>query len=88
MPIIPPYTFFGNIIIPLDMASGVGYVNSTAKANAIGVIGIVAKPITATFIPKRIAFPVGSEKIDRAVLIIPKRAINIIINLYRGFLSR
>ena len=70
------------------MASGVGYVNSTAKAKAIGVIGIVAKPMTATLVPKRAAFPVGSDNIERAVLRIAKTANDTIINLYRGFLSR
>ena len=48
-------------IIPFDMASGIGYVSSTANAFPIGATGIAAKPMKTVFTVKYDTFLEGSD---------------------------
>jgi len=47
-----PNMMFGMLSIPFDIASGTGYVSSTAKALPKGATGIPEKPIKATLMLK------------------------------------
>ena len=51
-------------IIPFDMASDTGYVNSTEKEYAIGIIGITDIPTNTRFREKRNRFLYG--KVQKA----------------------
>ena len=62
MPMRKPKRMFGIFIIPFEMASGTGNVNSTAKALLTGAAGIPAKPMNAVFTEKSQTFPVGKVK--------------------------
>ena len=60
IPIENPNIMFGMFIIPLDMASGIGYVNSTANAFPTGAAGIPENPIKATFAANKPTFLEGN----------------------------
>ncbi len=62
MPIRNPKRMFGMFIIPFEMASETGNVNSTAKALLTGAAGIPANPMKAVFTEKSHTFPVGNVK--------------------------
>jgi hypothetical protein len=60
MPLINPYKMLGMFSIPFDIASAIGYVNSTASPFPIGPTGIPEKPIIAVLIAKKVTLPDGS----------------------------
>jgi hypothetical protein len=62
MPRRKPMRMFGMFIMPLEMASGTGKVNSTAKALLTGAAGIPAKSMKAFVTEKTHTHLVGKVR--------------------------
>ena len=87
MPMRKPKRMLGMFIMPFDMASGTGKVNSTAKALLTGAAGIPAKPMNAVFNEKSHTFPVGKVKFAASREQTDSMAVAKRVSLNRWYLS-